>query len=103
MPTDPMVYHYGTFIFKPGVTQAQIDRCFAEMRGMVGKIPGLLSMKHGPYESPEGLNDGFTHGFVMTFDTQKSRDEYLPHPEHERVKEIVVPNLARVIVFDFEA
>ncbi len=70
---------------------------------MVGKIPGLLSMKHGPYESPEGLNDGFTHGFVMTFDTQKSRDAYLPHPEHERVKEIVVPNLARVIVFDFEA
>ncbi|MEN9815564.1 MAG: hypothetical protein RLZZ412_1546, partial [Verrucomicrobiota bacterium] len=39
-----MVYHYGTFVFKKGVTQAQIDTCFAEMRGMVGKIPGLLSM-----------------------------------------------------------
>jgi len=24
-----------------------------------------------------------------------------PHPEHEHVKEIVVPNLERVIVFDF--
>ena len=32
-----MVYHYGTFVFKQGVTQAQIETCFAEMRGMVGK------------------------------------------------------------------
>ena len=32
-----MVYHYGTFVFKQGVTPAQIDRCFAEMRGMVGR------------------------------------------------------------------
>jgi hypothetical protein len=46
-----MVYHYGTFVFKKGVTQAQIDRCFAEMRGMVGKIPGLLSMQHGVYQT----------------------------------------------------
>ncbi|MEY2751727.1 MAG: hypothetical protein RLZZ550_1698 [Verrucomicrobiota bacterium] len=96
-----MVYHYGTFVFKPEVTPATIDRCFAEMRGMVGKIPGLLSMQHGVYQSDEGLNDGFTHGFVMTFDSPKSRDEYLPHPEHERVKLVVVPNLARVMVFDF--
>ncbi len=96
-----MVYHYGTFVFKPEVTPAQIAQCFAEMRGMVGKIPGLLSMQHGPYQSPEGLNDGFTHGFVMTFDSPASRDAYLPHDEHERVKAIVVPKLARVLVFDF--
>ena len=96
-----MVYHYGTFVFKQGVTPAQIDHCFAEMRGMVGKIPGLLSMQHGVDQSDEGLNDGFTHGFVMTFDTPLSRDRYLPHPEHERVKLIVVPNLERVMVFDF--
>jgi hypothetical protein len=96
-----MVYHYGTFVFKQGVTPAQINQCFAEMRGMVGKIPGLLSMQHGVYQSDEGLNDGFTHGFVMTFDTPQSRDRYLPHPEHERVKLIVVPNLDRVMVFDF--
>ena len=37
----------------------------------------------------------------MKFDTPASRDAYLPHPEHERVKAIVVPNLAQVIVFDF--
>jgi len=97
-----MVRHYGMFQFHPEITPVQIDECFSEMRGMVGKIPGLLSMEHGPYESSEGLNDGFTHGFVMTFSSPEERDAYLPHEEHERVKTVVVPRLARVIVFDFE-
>ena len=97
----PQVKHYGVFQFKEGITPEQIETCFAEMHGMVGKIPGLLDMIHGPYDSDEGLDDGFTHGFIMTFDSPQARDEYLPHPEHERVKDIVVPCLERVIVFDF--
>lgn len=97
-----MVRHFGMFQFKEGIDAPQIDNCFAEMNAMVGKIPGLLAMEYGPYESAEGLNDGFTHGFIMSFDTAASRDAYLPHPEHERVRDIVVPCLERVVVFDFE-
>ena len=97
----PQVKHYGVFQFKSEVSPVEIATCFREMAGMVGRIPGLLDFAHGPYDSDEGLNDGFTHGFVMTFDTPQSRDTYLPHPEHERVKLIVVPNLERVMVFDF--
>lgn len=97
-----MVRHYGMFQFKPEITEDQIEECFTEMMGMVDKIPGLQKMEYGPYDSPEGLNDGFTHGFLMTFDSPESRDEYLPHPEHERVADIVVPRLERVVVFDFE-
>jgi hypothetical protein len=97
-----MVRHYGMFQFKESISSQQIETCFSEMKGMIGKIPGLLSMEYGHYESPEGLNDVFTHGFIMTFDTPASRDAYLPHPEHERVKDIVVPCLEKVVVFDFE-
>ncbi len=96
-----MTRHFGMFQFHPEVTPTQIETCFAELSGMVGKIPGLLTIEHGPYDSAEGLNDGFTHGFIMTFDSNESRDAYLPHPEHERVKAAVVPHLARVTVFDF--
>lgn len=96
-----MIRHYGMFQFKANVTDERIDLCFSEMKAMVGKIPGLLSMEHGLYQSTEGLNDGYTHGFIMTFDNADNRDAYLPHPEHERVRDIVVPNLERVVVFDF--
>ena len=97
----PPVKHLGVFEFHPEVTPEQIATCFKEMQAMVGRIPGLLEMNHGPYDSAEGLNDGFTHGFIMSFESRQARDAYLPHPEHERVKQIVVPCLKRVIVFDF--
>lgn len=97
----PQVKHYGVFQFKAEVTPKQIETCFAEMQSMVGKIPGLLDMIHGPYDSAEGMNDGFTHGFIMTFESPESRDAYLPHPVHEHAKEVVVPCLERVVVFDF--
>lgn len=97
----PQVKHYGVFLFKEGITEEQIENCFTEMQSMVGKIPGLLDMIHGSYDSDEGLNDGFTHGFIMTFESPEARDAYLPHPIHEQVKDVVVPCLERVIVFDF--
>lgn len=61
----------------------------------------MLKIEYGPYESSEGLNDGFTHGFIMTFDGPASRNAYLPHPLHEKAKQMVVPRLERVVVFDF--
>ena len=79
----PRVKHYGCFEFKSDTSEETITSCFAAMDSMVGKIPGLLDFHHGPFESPE------------------ARDAYLPHPLHEEVKDIVVPNLERVVVFDF--
>ncbi|PXX30653.1 Dabb family protein [Arenibacter sp. ARW7G5Y1] len=96
-----MTRHYGMFQFKEGISESEIENCFAVMQDMVGRIPGLVEMEYGPYDSTEGLNDGFTHGFIMTFDSPESRDAYLPHPVHEEVKEVVVPKLERVVVFDF--
>ena len=96
-----MTRHYGMFQFYKEITEAEIEHCFAVMMDMVGKIPGLLEMEHGPYDSSEGLNDGYTHGFIMTFDSPRSRENYLPHPIHEKVKEYVIPKLERVVVFDF--
>lgn len=97
----PQVKHYGCFEFKTEISEKQIAECFATMAEMVGKIPGMLDFNHGPYDSAEGLNDGFTHGFIMTFESPEARDQYLPHPVHEQVKDFVVPKLERVVVFDF--
>ena len=101
MSAMPQVKHYGCFQFKAHITEADISHCFASMAGMVGNIPGLLDFHYGPYDSAEGLNDGYTHGFIMTFESPAARDTYLPHPLHDEVKAIVVPCLERVVVFDF--
>ena len=96
-----MVRHFGVFQWKEGTTQETIDECWAAFDTMIDNIPGIVSIEHGPYESDEGLNEEFTHGFIMTFESPKHRDEYLPHPYHEKIKDLIVPKLERVIVFDF--
>jgi len=97
-----MTRHFGVFHFKSDVTDEQIDESFAALVDLKNKIPGLQSVEHGPYKSDEGLNDGFTHGFIMTFDTPECRDAYLPHPDHLKVVDLVQPRLERLVVFDFD-
>ena len=101
------VKHVVLLKFKAGLSQAKIDEIFAALDGLRGKIPGLLDFSGGAYSSDEGLNKGFTHGFVMTFTDAASRDAYLPHPEHEVVKKMIFPELDGgldgVVAFDWEA
>jgi hypothetical protein len=98
-----MVQHMVILKVKPGVSQAQVDALMGELKGLSQKIPGILHFSGGRYSSPEGLNQGFTHGFLMTFETAAARDTYLSHAEHERVKAAIIPNIDDAIAFDYEA
>jgi len=74
----------------------------AALEGLRERLPGFLFCTGGPYSSLEGLNQGYTHGFVMTFTDAGARDRYLTHPDHEKLKQDFLPDLESVIAFDFE-
>ncbi len=102
-----MITHMVLLKIRRDLPKAQVEAVFEALAALKPKIPGLLSYSAGPYSSPEGLARGFTHGFVMTFVDAKARDRYLPHPEHERVKQLVLAvldgGLDGVIAFDYES
>ena len=87
--------------FKPGQDQ-QAPALFAALAALQQKLPGMMSYRHGPNSSPEGLNQGFTHAFVMIFADAAARDRYLSHPNHEQVKTRFLPSLEDIVVLDFE-
>lgn len=89
----PRVKHVVLLRLRRDVAPRTINDLFAALAALQGKIPGLLDYSGGPYSSPEGLHQGFTHGFVMTFADEASRDGYLPHPDHEAVKQQIIPLL----------
>jgi Stress responsive A/B Barrel Domain len=97
-----MIQHIVLLKFKPEVSPDQIDQIFTDLDQLKNLIPGIIGFNGGPYSSPEGLNQGYTHGFIMTFETADHRDAYLPHPEHEKVKAIILNYLDDVIAFDFD-
>ena len=43
----------------------------------------MLAFEHGVNNSPENLNQGFTHVYQLTFVNAAARDTYLPHPAHK--------------------
>jgi hypothetical protein len=79
----------------------RMPELYAALDGLRKVVAGFVAIEGGAYSSPEGLNQGFTHGFIMTFTDAASRDAYLNHPEHEKVKQGFLPDLEAVIAFDF--
>ena len=53
--------------------------------------------------SPEGLNDGFTHCFFVTFADKAGLDAYLPHAEHQAFVAKLKPVLDKACVVDYVA
>jgi len=98
----PAVKHIALFNFKAGTSQEQIDKVLEQLLDLSEMVAGVQDYVAGTNNSPENLNQGFTHGFVMTFENAAARDAYLPHPDHERVKASVLPFIDSVLVFDFE-
>jgi hypothetical protein len=96
------VKHVALFKFKEGTAQEQVDKVLDTILDLSENLPGIEDYVAGLNNSPESLNEGLTHGFVMTFTDAASRDTYLTHPEHERIKTEVLPFIERVLVFDFE-
>lgn len=78
---------------------ADLWRGLADLRGV---IPGIEDIVSGPNSSPEGLEQGYTLGFVVRFSDTAARDAYLPHPAHLAVVPLVRAVAERVLVFDLE-
>jgi hypothetical protein len=85
---------------KTGATAAQFAALWSALEGLKDRIPGIASVACGPNASPEGLEQGYTQGFVMRFDDAQARDAYLPHPEHQAVIPLVLAVAESVLVFD---
>jgi hypothetical protein len=97
------VNHVVAFKFKSTATPAQIKEVEVAFRALQTKVPQIVSLKWGTNSSPEKLNKGFTHSWVLTFKTDKDRDDYLVHPDHQAFGKLVGPLLDDVFVIDFTA
>jgi hypothetical protein len=98
----PQIQHLVLFKIKRSVTTEKITELFSQLAQLQQLIPGITYFAGGPYSSPEGLNQGYTHGFLMTFESAEARNAYLPHPEHERVKDALLACIDGALAFDFE-
>jgi hypothetical protein len=75
-------------------------RARALTRGLESLVPGIVRVSEGPSVSTEGLESGFTWGFVITMASAQALADYLPHPEHRRLADLIGEHSSAVTVFD---
>jgi hypothetical protein len=78
-----MIRHIVLIRFQPGLSGESIAALFAELHQIKGKVPGLLSIVSGKSESPEQMERGYMHGFVVDFTDWTALQAYQDHPEHQ--------------------
>jgi hypothetical protein len=96
-----MVRHILLMKFKSKASPKQIQEVLEDFESIPTKIDGISDVEWGENNSPEKLNDDYSHCIQITFTNEKGRQNYLPHPEHETLKKKFTDVLEKIVVFDY--
>ncbi|MBC7959735.1 MAG: Dabb family protein [Vallitaleaceae bacterium] len=93
--------HLVLFKFKDNTAQKNVREIETAFMDLKNKIDVIQSIEWGTDVSTEGIRQGFTHCFFLTFGSANDRDAYLPHPEHKAFGRLLEPFLDKVLVVDY--
>ncbi|KAI5371124.1 Putative stress-response A/B barrel domain-containing protein HS1/DABB1 [Septoria linicola] len=104
------IIHIVLFEFKPSTTHDQVEDVCTRMLALSEKClhpttnkPYVTSYSGGRDTSPEGLQGGFSHGFVSQFESEEDRKYYLEKdPAHLEFVASLKDVIQNVRVLDFE-
>ena len=80
-----MIRHIVLIRFQSDVTEDRITTLFTQLHEIKHAVPGVLSITAGKSESPEQIERGYLHGFVVDFADWGVLQAYQDHPDHKRL------------------
>ncbi|HET7002092.1 MAG TPA: Dabb family protein [Puia sp.] len=95
--------HVVMFGWKPGADSAAINRVVMAFKALPGKIKTIRRFEWGVNNSPENLNQGLTYCFLVTFASEKDRNDYIVNPDHKAFTQLLPDILDKVTVVDYWA
>lgn len=98
-----LLRHVVLFKFKDSAATADIQKAENAFKALPEKIKEIAAFEWGKNNSPEKLNQEFTHCFFVSFKSEGDREIYLPHPAHLAFVEVLKPILDKVLVIDYWA
>uniref|UniRef100_A0A7C9DD26 Stress-response A/B barrel domain-containing protein n=1 Tax=Opuntia streptacantha TaxID=393608 RepID=A0A7C9DD26_OPUST len=87
--------------FKDGVA---VEDIIKGMQDMVSEIDAVKSFEWGQdLESHEMLRQGFTHSFLMAFNSKEEFTAFQSHPKHGEFSTTFSAAIEKVVLLDFPA
>lgn len=87
-----MIRHIVLIKFKSEISDDKVSDLFAELHQIKDKLPSLLSITSGRSESPEQMERGYMHGFIVDFADWDGLQAYQDHPDHQTLGAKLVAN-----------
>ena len=95
--------HVVMFGWKSGADSAAINRIVMAFKALPEKIKTIKRFEWGVNNSPENLNQGLTYCFLVTFASEKDRNDYIVNPDHKAFTQLLPGVMEKVTVFDYWA
>lgn len=78
-----MIRHIVLTKFKPETSEDEIAAIYAGLRALTDTMPGARNFVGGRSESPEQIERGYMHGFVVDFDSWDALQAYADDADHK--------------------
>jgi hypothetical protein len=103
MSSKSILRHVVMFGFKLETSKEQIAEIIHRFAKLRDTILEIKAFECGDNNSPEGLNNGLSHCFLLSFDSLDARDIYLTHQNHIDFSDWVGKWVETVTVLDYWA
>lgn len=87
-----MIRHIVLTKFKPEVSEETIKGIYDGLAAVVDQLSGAGNFTGGCSESPEQIERGYMHGFVIDFDSWDALQTYTDNEEHKALGGQLVAN-----------
>ena len=99
---EKLLRHVVIFKFKEESSQKDVEKLNTAFNALADSIPVVKDFEWGLNDSPENFDQGFTHCYLLTFESEEDRDSiYAPHPAHQAFVADLQPHLEKVFVVDY--
>lgn len=78
-----MIRHIVLTKFKPDTSEDLIRDIYTGLSALSIELPGAQNFTGGRSESPEHIERGYMHGFVIDFDSWDALSNYANNPKHQ--------------------
>jgi hypothetical protein len=87
-----MIRHIVLTKFKSETSENKIAEIYTGLSALVDKLPGAMSFIGGRSQSPEQIERGYMHGFVIDFESWDALKNYADNEEHKALGGQLVEN-----------
>jgi hypothetical protein len=101
--SEKQLKHAAFFKFREDASEEDIQSVENALAELPSKIDAIRAFEWGKNNSPETHDQGFTHCFMFTFDSEDALREYAAHEAHLAAVGILRPKVEEARVLDFWA